>query len=80
MHGSVWEWCSDFYSPTAYKNSPTIDPTGPKAGRTRVARGGCWSSPVAVCASAYRNANAVFPPNEPLIGFRVVVEVRGQLP
>jgi len=42
MHGSVWEWCSDGYDESYYKNSPVDDPQGPSAGDVRVLRGGSW--------------------------------------
>lgn len=49
MHGNVLEWVYDFYQPTAYvaasKNSPALNPKGPKQGRVHVARGGSWQSP-----------------------------------
>lgn len=29
MDGNVWEWCSDYYRPDYYENSPSKNPTGP---------------------------------------------------
>jgi formylglycine-generating enzyme required for sulfatase activity len=50
MSGNIREWVYDFYSPTAYaeaaKNEPTINPTGPEAGKVHVARGGDFNSSV----------------------------------
>jgi formylglycine-generating enzyme required for sulfatase activity len=76
MHGSVWEWCSDFYAADAYKTTPPVDPAGPKTGKTHVARGGCWKSPAQQCSSAYRNGRADPDTREPIYGFRVVCEIQ----
>ena len=75
MHGSLWEWCSDWYAPDAYKKTPAVDPTGPKNGKTHVARGGCWASPAEQCASAYRKGDATEDKMRPIYGFRIVCEV-----
>jgi len=38
LHGSVWEWCRDWYGD--YPSDPVVDPTGPAAGTFRTYRGG----------------------------------------
>lgn len=42
MHGNVWEWVNDWYSPTYYSESPVNDPLGPETGKYRVYRGGSF--------------------------------------
>lgn len=42
MHGNVREWCSDWYA--RYPSGSLTDPSGPKAGTSRVLRGGTWRS------------------------------------
>ncbi|MHC4356512.1 MAG: formylglycine-generating enzyme family protein [Planctomycetota bacterium] len=48
MLGNVLEWVQDFYNPTAYattaKQSPALNPKGPKQSKVHVARGGSWES------------------------------------
>ncbi|MBN9178160.1 MAG: formylglycine-generating enzyme family protein [Microbacterium sp.] len=55
MVGNVWEWCSDWFSPTYYGTSPAFDPHGPDAGTTRVLRGGSYLCHVSYC-NRYRNS------------------------
>jgi len=42
MAGNAAEWCSDWYDPNYYQNSPKSDPKGPESGKYRVIRGGMW--------------------------------------
>lgn len=54
MAGNVYEWCSDFYNETYYKNSPSANPKGPTKGDCYVLRGGCCFNDIRVC---FRCAN-----------------------
>lgn len=71
MHGSVHEWCSDWFSPSYYKLSMVNDPNGPSNGTVRVRRGGAIHFFAWVVRSATRGWN---PPTNryPDIGFRPV--------
>lgn len=46
MLGNVYEFCSDYYSPTAYAayKKGVTDPKGPKKGKEHVVRGGSFKS------------------------------------
>lgn len=71
MHGYVWEWCLDSWSPS-YKATP-LDGAAfmDKTGTDHVLRGGAFSDPPEACRSAYRH----FVPTKTqsdTIGFRCV--------
>ena len=42
VHGSLLEWCADWWAEDYYANSPVDDPPGPDTGEARVLRGGSW--------------------------------------
>lgn len=77
MHGSLHEWCRDYFDANWYGASPPNDPAGPQTGSEHVIRGGnYWPYSNALqCRSAYRASS---PPGNKysfLIGFRCVREV-----
>lgn len=56
MHGNAAEWVWDWYG--SYGKKAVSNPTGPKKGRYKVARGGAWNDFPKHIRSAYRSANA----------------------
>jgi formylglycine-generating enzyme required for sulfatase activity len=54
MHGNVWEWTADWFSPDYYRNSPVDDPKGPPKGTHHTLRGGSASVLASECYSAVR--------------------------
>jgi formylglycine-generating enzyme len=71
MHGNVWEWCKDWFSPDYYCRSPGRDPQGSASGFARVLCGGGWRSRAAQCRSAARYS-ATATQRHDAFGFRVV--------
>ncbi|PON14518.1 formylglycine-generating enzyme family protein [Candidatus Entotheonella serta] len=52
MHGNVWEWGQDSYSP--YSPQAVTDPVGPEDVSHRIIRGGSWLDTAEKCRSSYR--------------------------
>ena len=55
VHGTVWEWCQDFYGSYGGKGE-VVDPVGPllRDGDLHVCRGGSWYSYAEDCRSSRR--------------------------
>ncbi len=72
MSGNVSEWCNDWYIEGYYRNSPSVNPTGPSSGAHRVVRGGSWGSYPEGCRVASRGG---FTPDyrAGIISFRLVL-------
>jgi formylglycine-generating enzyme required for sulfatase activity len=76
MHGNVWEWCNDFFSP--YEAAAATDPQGPAEGSERVIRGGSFRHSAGYGQSAARGSDAYgWPPFRPQNhwGFRVALTI-----
>jgi formylglycine-generating enzyme required for sulfatase activity len=54
MAGNVWEWVTDGYVDSYYKNSPSSNPVGPDPEDVAVLRGGAWPFDGLHVRSAYR--------------------------
>lgn len=74
MHGNVFEWCQDWYSP--YSKEPVKDPSGPASGDFKVIRGGAWHHLPRYARSSFRY-DVYFPDSvHSGLGFRVIMICR----
>ena len=78
MHGNLWEWCEDKYSPDAYagRDSVAVDPFVQGRGdEARTLRGGSWGDNARYCRSAVRDDGGTNTQSN-RIGFRVARVIR----
>jgi formylglycine-generating enzyme required for sulfatase activity len=71
--GNVWEWCSDWFAPDYYRDSPRQDPRGPTSGTQRVMRGGSYLCHASYCRRYRVAARSSNTPDSSTgnLGFRV---------
>jgi len=75
MHGNLREWCEDWHCGYYYENSPTVNPTGPTTGSSRLQRGGSFNYGPDDCRSAERFFRPPDATHSPIWGFRVAIPV-----
>ena len=71
MHGNLWEWVADWYSP--YVVGAVRDPKGSPTGDQRVLRGGSYRNAGVQCRSSSRDSEDPSVPSDQF-GFRIVLE------
>jgi formylglycine-generating enzyme required for sulfatase activity len=72
MAGNIFEWVSDWYGETYYKDAPSVNPTGPESGQYRSIRGSSFESDFNQVESAIRHFGGQTYHSRDL-GFRCVV-------
>lgn len=77
VSGNIWEWCSDWFSPTYHIKSTTDNPIGPLSGESKVLRGGSYLCHKSYCNRYRVAARSKNTPDSSTgnIGFRCVADI-----
>ena len=72
--GNVWEWCSDWFSPTFHVTGPRVNPQGPSSGTHKVVKGGSYMCHKSYCNRYRLGARTANTPDSATghMGFRLV--------
>ena len=74
MHGNLWEWCIDTWQDDYTAAPRDGDPYQEQSRSHRVARGGSWHEPPALCRSATR-LRALQTDADEVMGLRVICDI-----
>lgn len=77
MCENVHEWCSDWFDPAYYLNSPERNPRGPETGQRKSSRGGSWRHQIKISRCSARSS---IPPEFQYAdyGFRIAADPPGR--
>lgn len=75
--GNVWEWCADWFDPSFYEHSATVNPLGPASGTHKVMRGGSYLCHASYCYRYRVDSRSANTPDSSSgnIGFRVARDI-----
>lgn len=78
MSGNVWEWCSNWFSPTYHLQDTNNNPQGPFTGQMKAMRGGSYLCHASYCNRYRVSARTSSTPDSSTgnLGFRCVIDAQ----